>query len=47
MEIENLNSSDYDILMLQETNVNWNKRGVIQTTMKTFKKKTLLISTEK
>ena len=47
MEIEHLNSSKYDILLLQETNVNWNKRGVFRTTMKTLKKfKPLSISTE-
>ena len=46
MEIEHLNSSNYDILILQETNVNWNKRGLVRTTIKTLNKfQTLSIST--
>ena len=46
MEIENLNSSNYDVLFLQETNVNWNKRGIVRKTMKTLNKfKPLSIST--
>ena len=46
MEIEHLNSSKYDVLLLQETNFNWNKVGVVRTTMKTLNKfKPLSIST--
>ena len=46
MEIDIFNLSNYDVLLLQETNVNWNKRGVVRTTMKTLNKfKPLSIST--
>ena len=46
MEIEHFNSSNYDVLLLQETNVNWNERGVVRIMMKTLIKfKPLSIST--